>query len=327
MPTAGEAQNCLLSTARSARQRGVRPSYRGTECTLQKYHSPMPSYRHTILFDDSLHPSWRVATSTAALVDHRYNVSVKGFASAASCSRSLRVKLTAPRSFVRLRAHALIREAAPLSLQLWAQGSIPAAAQCGSGRSSGWSCSTDVCVSMRRSSGPEISSVFVPLCAFGGLTQQHTWRKFVVPATAFSSHLGGGFDEIVLLAGGDVVASGGVELLLDDIVLMSAAKPPPLALPPLERRPSPSTAPGWCEYMAPYHPEGDAGRGGEAAARELPACRVANGDHLRGRWVRNCDPDAIRRPDRYAYGASLGATSGSWDYRLCFRLSYAGDCT
>ena len=49
-------------------------------------------------------------------------------------------------------------------------------------------------------------------------------------------------------------------------------------------------------------------RRGDGAGRALaavPLCRVLDGDHLQGRWVQNCDPQSITRPDRYAYGHTL----------------------
>ena len=62
----------------------------------------------------------------------------------------------------------------------------------------------------------------------------------------------------------------------------------------------------------------DAGR----ALAEVPLCRVLDGDHLHGRWVQNCDPQTINRPDRYAYGRTLPGSPGNWDYRQCFKMSY-----
>ncbi len=48
-----------------------------------------------------------------------------------------------------------------------------------------------------------------------------------------------------------------------------------------------------------------------------------DGDHLDGRWVQTCAPDDIRRPDRYAYGRSIGRPVGPYDYRLCYQMGYA----
>ena len=74
---------------------------------------------------------------------------------------------------------------------------------------------------------------------------------------------------------------------------------------------------------------GGARRGGGAgraevgrALAEVPLCRVLDGDHLQGRWVQNCDPQTITRPDRYAYGHTLPGSPGNWDYRQCFKMSY-----
>lgn len=38
--------------------------------------------------------------------------------------------------------------------------------------------------------------------------------------------------------------------------------------------------------------------------------------------MQNCEAEQIKRPDRYAYGASMPGSSGYWDYRLCYRMSY-----
>ena len=54
----------------------------------------------------------------------------------------------------------------------------------------------------------------------------------------------------------------------------------------------------------------------------VPLCRVLDGDHLQGRWVQNCEPQSISRPDRYAYGQTLPGSAGTWDYRQCFKMSY-----
>ena len=79
---------------------------------------------------------------------------------------------------------------------------------------------------------------------------------------------------------------------------------------------------------------GGARRGGGAGRAEAgralaaagpitpPLCRVLDGDHLQGRWVQNCEPQSISRPDRYAYGHTLPGSAGTWDYRQCFKMSY-----
>jgi len=238
------------------------------------------------------------------------------------------MQLAQPLAHVRLRARATIQDSTQLSLQFWARG-VTTMAQCRSssdGTALGWACASTICISLRLSSAPDATARFVPLCTFGGpaATSQQSWRKFVVLTSAFASGHGG-FDEVVLLAG---AASEGkaLEVLLDDVVLVRAGKPPVVAAAqPAPDRP-PTFTPGWCEYMAPWD-GGFASRPssspGARSASNRPICRVANGDHLRGRWVQNCHPDDIRRPDRYAYGLSLPRTHGLWDYRVCFRQSYA----
>ena len=52
---------------------------------------------------------------------------------------------------------------------------------------------------------------------------------------------------------------------------------------------------------------------------------MANGDHLRGRWLQNCDPAAAPlrpRPDVYAYGRALPRVTGKFDFRVCYRSSF-----
>ena len=238
------------------------------------------------------------------------------------------MQLAQPLAHVRLRARATIQDSTQLSLQFWARG-VTTMAQCHSssdGTALGWACASTICISLRLSSAPDATTRFVPLCTFGGpaATSQQSWRKFVVLTSAFASGHGG-FDEVVLLAG---AASEGkaLEVLLDDVVLVRAGKPPVVAAAqPAQDRP-PTSTPGWCEYMAPWDggfASRPSSRPGARSASNRPICRVANGDHLRGRWVQNCHPDDIRRPDRYAYGMSLPRTHGLWDYRVCFRQSYA----
>lgn len=291
-------------------------------------------YRHTVLFDDSLNLLWQSHVHNGHL-DHRFNHSFKGASGgSATCARSLRVVLNGPDGHVRIHSDAPVHGALALSLQFWVRGPYTAA-RCNGGAASssvgGWVCGSSVaCLSMLSSAAAPSSVRFVPLCAFGAMAA-HEWRKLVVPVSAFSATLGERqrFDEVVLLAG--VQAGRAVELLLDDVMLMSAARPPAV-LPTnlLGTRPSAPTKrmAGRCVYMSGRSPssEDDSRRSrllpARAAAAPAPACRM-DGDHLDGRWVQNCAPEDIRRPDRYAYGRSVGRPVGPYDYRLCYQMGYA----
>ena len=60
--------------------------------------------------------------------------------------------------------------------------------------------------------------------------------------------------------------------------------------------------------------------------RSVPRCKM-NGDHLRGRWLQNCNPALSmsllrRRPDVYAYGRAMPAIAGKFDFRVCYRTSF-----
>lgn len=148
------------------------------------------------------------------------------------------------------------------------------------------------------------------LLCLGESSRHSPHSRSSFPAGLFAGgRAGDGFDEIVLLAGARPVI-----LSLDDVMLTSSAPPPPLLPFPPPLPPPAAPARGWCSYLSSEH-----ARAGGAA---LPLCAM-DGDHLQGRWLRNCDPAAIRRPERYAYGSPLPRTNGSWDYRLCSRMGYA----
>ena len=242
-----------------------------------------------------------------------------------TCSRSIRLSLR-PMGSAILKAERPVRNHAALSVQFWVR------AQAGNRktdqgdrcerkpRSFRFGCSATVCISLRQSTASgaaEKNALLVPVCAFGSL-RLHTWRKIVVPASPFAPYFGAYFDEIVLLA-----SSTSVDLLLDDVVIMSAARPPPtlsFPTPPKVSRSksgakkgavglSKAAAAGRCRYLA--------------SANRARACRVWDGDHLEGKWVQTCTPDAIKRPDRYAYARSLDHSAGQWDYRLCFKFGYS----
>lgn len=309
-------------------------------------HPSTTPYHSHIIFDDSVHPVWTLHHSAAAIVDPHHNVSARAQGSSAStCAFSLRLVLPPPSEHVRLRAAVPMRGHAAVSLQFWVRSLSDrlTAERCdtlGQFTRAGWTCAAAVCVSLRRSSEPESATRFLPLCTFGMLSTR-SWRRLVVPASAFSVDIRGTFDEIIFAAGEPTASSisgaapsavSPVEFLLDDIVLVRSAARPSLPGPrslwqgprlsdPIRR------SPGWCQYLSSDLPPRHSATSATAPATRsrapaLPPCRVTNGDHLAGAWIQNCHPDAIRRPDRYAYSQSLGAHSGQWDYRLCYRMGY-----
>lgn len=71
--------------------------------------------------------------------------------------------------------------------------------------------------------------------------------------------------------------------------------------------------PHFCRYMSSE-------MGSRRSGEQRPLCQM-DGDHLDGRWVQNCDPRLIHRPDHYAYGRALPVVQGWYDYRLCYRQS------
>ena len=302
-------------------------------------------YRSHIIFDDSVHPLWSLLPSSKSVADAHWNASVLRAGEApASCARSLRLVLSLPMEHVRLRAAVAMRGHAAVSLQFWARASERLAEeQCdslGQFTRPGWRCTAAVCVSLRHSSEPEAAARFLPLCAFAKFNTR-SWRRVVVPASAFAADIGATpkatFDEIVFLAGGragEAAATGAaVELVLDEVVLMRAAGRPTLPGPrgawqgPRANAPVRRAA-GWCQYLSTAVPPRrgvgamEADETAMASVPTLPPCKVADGDHLPGMWMQNCAPESIRRPDRYAYGQSVGRHAGQWDYRLCFKMGY-----
>ena len=323
-------------------------------------HSSSP-FRAHVLFDDSLHPPWTLHHSEA-IADAQHNHSVKTDGAACARSLRLVLRPPSGHVRLRASAPLRDREALSLQFWVQARSAQLATERCeGLGQSlrAGWRCAASICMSLRLSSEPEAAAHFVPLCTFGTPTL-HGWSKLVVPASAYASFLGDMFDEIVLLAGG--VAHGGepanklpafgprataVELLLDEVMLVSTASRPAL---PGSLRPMPRAdavvrqSNGWCKYLSSDIPltGRDAAAAAESKAAALlsssspealatnsakaragrPPCRVANGDHLQGRWLQNCAPESIRRPDRYAYGRALSRHAGPWDYRLCYKMGY-----
>ncbi len=304
------------------------------------------TWRHDILFDDSLSQRWHQFSHGASARLNR--TVVRGWAGPASeCTHSLQVNLM-PGGHHVLHSDAEVASegAAKLSLQFWARAASPelASERCAAAdpqrAALGWSCDHGkLCLSLRRSSIGKSSAAFFPLCAFGSL-REGGWSKFVVPVSAFQPSFGraarAGFDEVVLLASRRGAAT---TLLLDDAVLVSAARPPrpPRAFATVAsagdalgggrggadgRR---ADEVGYCQYLSSEfrRPSSSFKSSAAAGVAGAPACRVLNGDHLRGRWVQNCAPSSIKRPDRYAYNTALGRTLGQWDYRTCFKMGYA----
>ena len=260
------------------------------------------SYRSHVIFDDTLHPQWNTSTSNHATIKHEPGSSSHA---SSSCDRFLRLSLPT-------NAHAIFRAAMPIKLQhstlsFWSKSNMLSPERCdtlGQFLRPGWFCAAAVCISLRQSTSP--TTKFLPLCTFG-LSLSNGWSKVIVPASAFASETGKHFDEVIVLTG-----QGSIDLHLDEVVLLSASTRPSLPSPPPKPEPSLSYSSG-CKYLASHT---------RHRSSTLPTCRVSNGDHLSGEWIQTCHPDAIRRPDKFAYGQALGRTIGNWDYRLCFQQGF-----
>ena len=198
--------------------------------------------------------------------------------------------------------------------------------------------STALCVALHASaSQPSRPVGFMPVCA--ARTEASTppvssdrlpWRRFLVPTRGF----GVARPQTLVVASG---VKSATSLLLDDLQFVSLRAPTRVSAaffdgPPhvgaayAARAPSPrittSGGLGWCRYMSSDFRPG-AAKG--AAKRRAPRCRM-DGDHLRGRWLQNCDPRSeplLRsRPDVYAYGRALPRIQGKFDFRVCYRVSF-----
>lgn len=281
------------------------------------------SWQHTVIFDDSLNPLWRIAEQHATVdaLHNRTTHSSKA-SSVATCSRSIHLSLKPTGSAI-MKTEGAVRMHAALSVQFWAKPHTRAleVAQCQrKPRAFRYGCNAAVCISLRQSKASAAHALLLPLCAFGSLKLQG-WSKLIVPTSLFAAQAGASFDEIVLLAG-EAWRGSSMDLLLDDVMIMSSSRPPPsLNFPRLNlvatanKRgtiglgSSKATRAGRCTYLA--------------SAIRAQSCRVWDSDHLTGQWVQTCAPEAIKRPDRYAYGRSLDHSVGQWDYRLCFKLGFS----
>ena len=161
-------------------------------------------YRHTLIFDDSLNMLWK-DYADRAVVDYRYNSTVKG--SAQGCAAAMRIGLQAGGS---LRLHtdlAFRSDPAALSVQFWVRGlSLQFdGSRCDSpglarryvrpARPSGWHCAGAVCLALWRSWGGQPAVQMVPLCSLAQV-DRHGWQKVSLPASAFAPSFGEAFDEV-----------------------------------------------------------------------------------------------------------------------------------
>ena len=266
---------------------------------------------------------WRAPPDSAASPDPRTRV--PRAALARLCTHAMRVSVPA-HGAVRLHSDQPIKRSAQLSLQFWARGASSHfdGARCAASPSPS-ACTAPLCVSLARASS-SAAPVLVPLCRLVALDQRK-WSKVSVPLSASAARQA--TPSTSSRRGG--ARRRPVALLLDEVVRLVGAPPVPEA---------PSAGPklgggeaGACDYLSSTcrcaaggccgggKGGGGGAKGGAAAAR--PLCRVEDGDHLDGRWVQNCAPSEIKRPDRYAYGRSLPRPFGAWDYRLCYKMSYA----
>lgn len=199
------------------------------------------------------------------------------------------------------------------------------------------SCDAAVCVATQPTS-------FVAACAVAGnrwpslrnkAIRGDEWHRLAVSARA----LGAARPERLLLASGiSAELSAGADLLVDDLQIVSLRPPNRVSAHYFDGPPTPGASwaasvaevtfplskrggPGWCEYMSSdFRP----GARQSPGRRQAPRCRM-DGDHLRGRWVQNCDPSngLLRtRPDHYAYGRAMPPVKGKFEFRVCYRTSF-----
>ena len=199
-------------------------------------------------------------------------------------------------------------------------------------------CGAAVCVALQ--SGVKRPPAFVSACLVHAVTDDAAangpWRRFAVSTRA----LGVAQPQALLLASG--LISGSVALVVNELQI-TALSPPRRVVAPFFDGPAPPGAewaasagatplppsktgagPGWCQYMSSDFRPG-AKRPSERGRRQAPRC-LMDGDHLRGRWVQNCDPAPAaplrRRPDLYAYGRPMPRVQGKFDFRVCYRTSF-----
>ncbi|KAL1522290.1 hypothetical protein AB1Y20_017911 [Prymnesium parvum] len=195
-----------------------------------------------------------------------------------------------------------------------------ASAPSGPRRKAGWRATSSSRLESE-GSGAEVETR-LPLCSPHLTPAEGGWVRVALPLASFR----GAAEHAVRLTAVGLLGSAG-ELLVDDLRVVSEAAPAQVRTP-FTSVPKPAyvalvadadeaklpRGPGWCEYMSSEY------RGTRSAAREAPRCAM-DGDHLRGRWVQNCAPSHIRRPDVYAYGRPIPRTDGKFDFRMCFRAS------
>lgn len=175
-----------------------------------------------------------------------------------------------------------------------------------------------------------VASRAISLCA-ASRQSAGAWTRVTLPLEMFSRaiSLGGGVVAIYFVS---TILAHGV-LLVDDLQIISE-RIPTQVVTPFVTVPTPdhllnapelsalaaddtgnaAGEPGYCQYLSSEY------RRSRRSSRELPRCRM-DGDHLRGRWIQNCEPSQVGRPDVYAYGRPLPALNGKFDFRACFRTS------
>lgn len=207
-------------------------------------------------------------------------------------------------------------------------------------------CTAAICVALEpeQPAGRAILRRFLPACAdptFAALGNRSGWSRLRVPLRGFGFQKTGQRPQAVIVASDVAAATARGALLLDELHFVSALPPIGRTLAPFHEGPPSVGATSaaarnmdvkhqhnngrasgsWCRYMSSdFRP----GASRSTDRREgVPQCKM-DGDHLRGRWVQNCNPDTIgrSRPDVYAYGRALPRVQGKFDFRVCFRESY-----
>ena len=177
---------------------------------------------------------------------------------------------------------------------------------------------------------------FVPVCAESPLEKANGWSRVRVAMHEMGDVAPHGIKFGTDALGSTDLPSG---LLVDELHFISAQHPAGVSATYYRGPPSAGAAAavrrnwqhvrlsgqtygrssGWCKYMSSDFRPGASQK--TDRTQRAPQCRM-DGDHLRGRWVQNCEPGTIRaRPDLYAYGRSLPRVQGKFDFRLCWRES------
>ena len=180
---------------------------------------------------------------------------------------------------------------------------------------------------------------FVPVCAESPLEKANGWSRVRVAMHELGDVAPHGIKFGTDALGSTDLPSG---LLVDELHFISAQHPAGVSATYYRGPPSAGAAAavrrnwqhvrlsgqtygrssGWCKYMSSDFRPGASQK--TDRTQRAPQCRM-DGDHLRGRWVQNCEPGTIRaRPDLYAYGRSLPRVQGKFDFSALLEGIFVG---